>query len=81
MILLRLSDSPGSHHWPAKSSLPCDLPAVVSTTSERVLRGWLVEDGATFSNDDVSPALALLEAAGYIERLPRSRTHPGVVGS
>ena len=44
--------------------------------SERILRGWLVEDAATFSNDDMSPALALLEAAGYIERLTAKQNTP-----
>ena len=36
--------------------------------SERVLRSWLTEDGCEFSNVDLSPALAMLEASGRIGR-------------
>jgi hypothetical protein len=38
--------------------------------SERILRGWLAEDGYQFSSNDLAPALALLEAAGYLEHPP-----------
>lgn len=36
--------------------------------SEGVLRGWLQDDGVQFANSDLAPALAMLEAAGYIGR-------------
>jgi hypothetical protein len=36
--------------------------------SERGLRSWLTEDGCEFSNTDLAPALAMLEASGRIGR-------------
>ena len=36
--------------------------------SERGLRAWLTDDGVNFANDDLGPALALLEASRRIGR-------------
>ena len=36
--------------------------------SERGLRAWLTDDGVNFANDDLGPALAMLEGSGRIGR-------------
>ena len=44
--------------------------------SERGLRAWLTDDGYSFANDDLAPALAMLEASGRIGRAATKKNVP-----
>jgi hypothetical protein len=44
--------------------------------SERHLRGWLQADGVEFGNDDLSPALALLQASKRVGRASAKKNLP-----